>query len=80
MGILQWALAGATGYAIYRYSKRNQETSAPAAFATGEDNGSNFAQVRSAGVEGMRSDPKGWDKIDQAADESFPASDPPSTY
>jgi hypothetical protein len=35
--------------------------------------------VRSAGPEGMRSDCDAeWDKIDQAADESFPASDPPS--
>lgn len=35
--------------------------------------------VRSAGPEGMRDPPVGnWDRVDQAADESFPASDPPS--
>jgi hypothetical protein len=80
MGILQWALAGATGYAIYRYSKKTTGETPRAAFADGEPAGDNFAQVRSAGTEGMRSDPKNWDKVDQAADESFPASDPPATY
>ena len=35
--------------------------------------------VRSAGPEGMRSDDcPGWDRVDQAVDESFPASDPPA--
>lgn len=36
-------------------------------------------QVRPAGPEGMRSQPKReWTKEDEAADESFPASDPPA--
>jgi hypothetical protein len=35
--------------------------------------------VRSAGPEAMRDEPvREWDEVDQAADESFPASDPPS--
>jgi hypothetical protein len=35
--------------------------------------------VRSAGPGGMRDAPvRAWDQVDQAADESFPASDPPS--
>ena len=35
--------------------------------------------IRSAGPEAMRSgNCPDWDKVDQAADESFPASDPPS--
>ncbi|WP_068071215.1 hypothetical protein [Novosphingobium lentum] len=80
MGLLQWAAVGAAGYAIYRaVQNRNAET-APSAFAPGEHAGSNFSQVRTAGVEGMRSNPPGWDKVDQAMDESFPASDPPATY
>ena len=35
--------------------------------------------VRSAGPEAMRDEPvREWDEVDQAADESFPSSDPPS--
>jgi hypothetical protein len=34
--------------------------------------------VRSAGPEAMRSDVEHWDEVDQAIDESFPASDPPA--
>lgn len=36
-------------------------------------------QVRPAGPDGMRSKPKRqWSTTDEAADESFPASDPPA--
>jgi hypothetical protein len=34
--------------------------------------------ARSAGPDAMRDPPKDWEKVDQAADESFPASDPPA--
>jgi hypothetical protein len=35
--------------------------------------------VRSAGPDAMRDEPvRKWDEVDEAADESFPASDPPS--
>jgi len=36
--------------------------------------------VRPAGPESMRDPPKKWDEVDQALDESFPASDPPAKY
>lgn len=32
--------------------------------------------VRAAGRKEMRDPPKKWDKVDEASDESFPASDP----
>ncbi|WP_432769979.1 MAG: hypothetical protein HEQ22_04320 [Sphingopyxis sp.] len=49
------------------------------AFADAETEAENFDQTRSAGPDGMRSEPgRAWDRVDQAADESFPASDPPA--
>lgn len=80
MGLLQIAALGAVGYVAYRYIKREQAHEGHVAFATGETDGANFAKVRHAGPEGMRSAPTTWDKTDEASDESFPASDPPSTY
>ena len=38
------------------------------------------ATTRPAGPESMRNPPKQWDKVDEASDESFPASDPPAYY
>lgn len=37
-------------------------------------------RVRQAGPGEMRNPPRTWDKVDETADQSFPASDPPSTY
>ncbi|HWJ68462.1 MAG TPA: hypothetical protein VNS79_00195 [Sphingobium sp.] len=37
--------------------------------------------VRDAGPVHMKGKPKrAWDKVDEASDESFPASDPPTNY
>jgi hypothetical protein len=36
--------------------------------------------VRDAGPENMEFAPRAWDGVDEAADESFPASDPPSHW
>lgn len=36
--------------------------------------------VRASGPDEMRDKPASWDMIDERADESFPASDPPGTY
>lgn len=81
MGLLQWAVVGVAGYAIYNaVQKRKAGADGPVAFASGEAPGENFAKVRSAGTDSMRSDPPKWDKVDEQSDESFPASDPPSTY
>lgn len=51
-----------------------------AAFKDGQPAGPPEAdvQIRPAGPSAQRKKPKEWDKVDEAADESFPASDPPT--
>lgn len=51
-----------------------------AAFKNGQPAGPPEAdvQIRPAGPSAQRKKPKHWDKVDEAADESFPASDPPT--
>lgn len=78
MVLVKMALAGVIGYGMYRYVTRNRENAA--AFASGETAPGNSIQVRNAGPEAMRDQPNDWDGVDEASDESFPASDPPSTY
>lgn len=81
MSLLRLMVAGAGGYAAWRWWQNNQSSrDAPAAFAEGESEPTNFDQTRSAGPGGMRDthQDREWDKVDQAADESFPASDPPA--
>ena len=53
---------------------------APAAFASDTRHHHDGTAVRDAGPDSMRDrEPsRGWDKIDEASDESFPASDPPA--
>ncbi|MGQ2935154.1 MAG: hypothetical protein ACT6QT_07335 [Sphingopyxis sp.] len=52
-----------------------------AAFRDRETDAENFDQTRSAGPDAMRDGiRRPWEAIDQAIDESFPASDPPATY
>ena len=79
MGLIKLAAAGAAGYALYKYATRHSEMQ-PAAFAPGEGSAGGAVNVRNAGPEAMRSNPPKWDKIDEASDESFPASDPATKY
>ncbi|MEO6716256.1 MAG: hypothetical protein ABIM50_03285 [Novosphingobium sp.] len=78
MSLLKLAFASTAAYAFYRYAKRQPE-SPRAAFAVGEST-PGPGEVRNAGPEAMHSDPPHWDHIDQASDESYPASDAPATH
>lgn len=52
-----------------------------AARQTANDGQGPFDYVRPAGPEAMRDPPRrGWDRLDEASDESFPASDPSARY
>jgi hypothetical protein len=80
MALLKLAALGTLGYVAYKYWERSQSDS-PAAFASGQTTGDNFAKVRDAGPEAMADKPKRtWEKTDEEVDQSFPASDPPSNY
>ena len=80
MGLLKMAIVGGAGYGLYKYLQREQHEGR-VAFASGETaHHGGVSQVRNAGPDSMRSNIKDWDKADEASDESFPASDPPSTY
>jgi len=80
MGLLKLAALGALGYVGYKLFEK-QKHEGHAAFASGQPADENFAQVRDAGPSAMADRPRrSWSKADEASDESFPASDPPSTY
>ncbi len=79
MGVLRLATTGLIGYGLYRWLS-GRPVAPPVAFASGEANHNGFSQVRNAGPAAMATDSPHWDRVDQASDESFPASDPAGTY
>ncbi len=76
------ACAAGVGYAVSSLRRRraaDDEGARPAISGPGGhgavgDSGS----ARVAGPEAMRDPPREWEKVDEASDESFPASDPPA--
>ncbi len=57
----------------------NHEGARPAITGTGGHGAvGHSGAARSAGPEAMRDPPKQWERVDEASDESFPASDPPA--
>jgi len=60
--------------------KPRTASDAAAAYKGGKKPGpvSSHVQIRPAGPNAQADKPRQWDKVDEAADESFPASDPPA--
>jgi len=80
MGLIRMAALGAIGYAGYKYIAGSKGDK-PAAFAHGQADKENFSKVRNAGPLAMADkDSRDWSATDESSDQSFPASDPPSTY
>jgi hypothetical protein len=77
--VLALLALGAGGYALARTATA-QRGSQRAAFADDQP-ASTDNPVRDAGPEAMRDPPsRPWTAVDEASDQSFPASDPPATY
>lgn len=71
----------ALGYMAGRRERRKSEASQPvipAAVTRLPGEPESFAQVRDAGPLELRDPPEQWSLLDEASDESFPASDPPA--
>ena len=78
--ILATVGAAAAGYGLVTLLRRlsGREGRPAAAVSAREDHISSgdVNATRSAGPGAMRDPPKSWDRVDEAVDESFPASDP----
>ncbi|WP_353230060.1 hypothetical protein [Novosphingobium sp.] len=79
--LLTISVAAAAAYGLYRcvtFRRGADAAPPPSAFATGEST-PGAVNVRNAGPDAMAGDQPHWDKVDQASDESYPASDPPGS-
>jgi hypothetical protein len=77
------ALAAAVGYLLSTRLRGRRDDEAHRGSAALSGTGAAGAvgssgAARSAGPEAMRDPPEEWTKVDEASDESFPASDPPA--
>ena len=73
------AIAGGLGYLATRFWRGGGMPGRAALSGTGGLGAvGHSGAARSAGPDAMRDPPKDWSEVDQASDESFPASDPPA--
>jgi hypothetical protein len=80
IAVLGAAAAGMAGALFARrwFAPEREEGAAALAGARPPGPVGHSGNARSAGPEAMRDPPRDWDRVDQASDESFPASDPPN--
>ncbi|WP_420382297.1 hypothetical protein [Novosphingobium sp.] len=79
MSLLKIGIVSSVAYGLYRYVTTRSDSEMPrAAFASGESTPGTI-EVRNAGPAAMAGEQPRWDKVDQASDESYPASDPPAS-
>ena len=87
--LLRAAVAGAAAFAATglvsaaRKRRRVRRRDAPSAVsrrAADAMAGAGPSHIRPAGPRAMRDPHRSWDRVDEASDESFPASDPPASY
>jgi hypothetical protein len=73
------ACAAGLGYLATRLLKSRDRPGRAALSGTGAPGAvGHSGAARSAGPDAMRDPPADWGQVDQASDESFPASDPPA--
>ena len=77
------ACAAGLGYIATALWRRRDSSGGPGARPAisgtgGEGAVGHSGAARSAGPDAMRDPPAEWEKVDEASDESFPASDPPA--
>lgn len=69
---LRFLTLTAAAYAVLAFLRRVHTARRPSRHV--------LPEVRDAGPQAMKDPPASWDAVDEAVDESFPASDPPGGY
>ena len=82
MRLLSGLITAAAIYGLYRLMRQSEPATAtsPAAFSDKEAVPENTTQIRNAGPDATATAYEEWDEVEQASDESFPASDPGAKY